>query len=78
MLGCKKYYFLVKEDVQIFHGDNFGGQLAYYKVLFENGCYGLYKLKCLKFNFLFGKLKVTFYGMMSFIYFIYEGFKFVL
>ena len=41
----------MKEDVQILYGDNFGGQLAFHKVLFENGCYGLYKLKCLKIQF---------------------------
>ena len=77
MLDCKECSFLVKEDVQILHEDNFGGQLAFYKVLFANGCYGLYKLKCLKIQFLFGKFKVKFYGMMFFIYFIYEGFKFI-
>ena len=26
MVDCKEYSFLVKEDVQILHGDNFGGQ----------------------------------------------------
>ena len=33
--------FLVKEkeDVQILHGDNFGGQLAFYKGFFANGIY---------------------------------------
>ena len=34
MLDCKEYPFLVKEDVQILHGDNFGDQLAFYKMLF--------------------------------------------
>ena len=33
-LDCKEYSFLVKEDVQILHGDNFGDQLAFYKMLF--------------------------------------------
>ena len=47
MLDCKEYSLLVKENVQILHGGNFGGQLAFDKVLFVNG-YGLYKLKCLK------------------------------
>ena len=51
MFDCKEYSFLVKEDVQILHGDNFGSQLAFYEVLFVNGCYGLYKLKCLKIQF---------------------------
>ena len=51
-----KYSFLVKEDVQILHGDNFGGQLAFDKVLFANSCYGLYKLECLKIQFFFWKI----------------------
>ena len=51
MLGCKEYSFLVKEDKQILHGDNFSGQLALYKALFANGCYGLYKLMCVKIQF---------------------------
>ena len=71
-----KYSFLVKEDVQILHGDNFGGQLAFDKVLFANSCYGLYKLECLKIQFFFfGKFKVKFYEMF-FISVIYEGFIF--
>ena len=79
MLDCKEYSFLVKEDLQILHGDNFGGQLVFYKLLFEKGCYGIYKLKCLKIQFfLFFKFKTKFYGMMFFIYSIYERFKFVL
>ena len=41
--------------------------LVFYKVLFANGCYGLYKLN--------GKVK--FYWMMFFISFIFEGFKLV-
>ena len=45
MLDCKEYSLLVKEDVQILHKGLF------YKALFANGCYGLYKLKCLKFQF---------------------------
>ena len=32
MLDCKEYTFLVEEDVQILHGDNYNGQLAFYKV----------------------------------------------
>ena len=76
MLGCKKYSFLVKEDAQISHGDNFGCQLAFYKMLFANGCYGLYKLKCLKIQFSLWKIESQIYRMF-FIYFIYEGFKFV-
>ena len=49
MLDCKEYTFLVEEDVQIVHGDNYIGLLAFYKVLFASGCYGcLYKLNCLK------------------------------
>ena len=51
MLGCMEYSFLVKEDVQILHGGNFGGHLAFYKVLFADGFHGLYKLKCLKIQF---------------------------
>ena len=43
MLDCKKYSFLVKEDVEILHEDIFGGQLVFYTVLFANGCYGLYQ-----------------------------------
>ena len=38
ILDCKEYIFLVKGDVQILHGDNFAGQLAFHKVLFVNGC----------------------------------------
>ena len=34
--------------MQILHGDNFDGQLAFYKVFSANGYYGLYKLKCLR------------------------------
>ena len=56
MLDCKEYSFLMKEDVQIVHGDNFGGQLAFCKVLFANGCYGLHKLKCLKIQFSLWKI----------------------
>ena len=48
MLYCTEYSFLVKEDGQILNGGNFGGQLAFYEVLFTDGCDGLYKLKCLK------------------------------
>ena len=48
MYDFKEYSFLVKEDVQILHGDNFRGKLVFYKVLFGSGCYGLYKLKCIK------------------------------
>ena len=51
MLGCTEYSFLVKEDAQILHGGNFGGQLAFYKVLFADGCDGLYKLKYLRIQF---------------------------
>ena len=51
MLGCTEYSFLVKEDVHILHGGNFGGQLAFYKMLFADGCDDLYKLKCLKIQF---------------------------
>ena len=51
MLGCTGYSFLVKEDVQILLGGNFGGQLAFYKVMFADGCDDLYKLKCLKIQF---------------------------
>ena len=47
MVDCREYSFLVKEDVQILHGD----QLTCYKVLFANGCWGLYNLKCLKLKF---------------------------
>ena len=75
MLGCTEYFFLVKEDVQILHGGNFGSQLTFYKVLFADSCDGLYKLKCLKIQFSPWEI---FYGMMFFIYFIYEGFKLVL
>ena len=56
MLDYKEMLFLVKEDVQILHGDNFGGQLAFYKVLFANGCYGLYELVCLKIQFSLWKI----------------------
>ena len=56
MLDCKEYSFLVKEDVRILHGNNFGSQLAFYKVLFANGCYGLYKLKCLEIQFSLWKI----------------------
>ena len=51
MLYLKEYSLLVKEDVQVLHRDNFGGQLAFHKVLFANGCYSLYKLNCLKVQF---------------------------
>ena len=78
MLDCKEYSFLVVKDVQILHEDNFGAQLVFYKVLFANGCYGLYKPKCLKIQFFFGKFKVKFYGVMSFIYFIYGEINLVL
>ena len=43
MLDCKESSFLVKQDVQILHGDNFGGQLAFCKALFAKCSYGLYK-----------------------------------
>ena len=56
MLDCKEYSLLVEEDVQILHGDKFGGQLAFYKVLLANDCYGLYKLKCLKIQFSLWKI----------------------
>ena len=60
MYDFKEYSFLVKEDVQILHGDNFRGKLVFYKVLFGSGCYGLYKvyknlifsLENLKLNFM--------------------------
>ena len=61
MLDRKKYSFLVKEDVQILPGESFGSQLTFYKKLFANGCYGLYKLKCLKIQFsLWKNLKSNF------------------
>ena len=56
MLNCKEKSFLVKEDVQILHRDNAGGQLAFYKVLLANGCHGLYKLKCLNIQFSLWKI----------------------
>ena len=37
----RKEYSLVKEDEQILHGDNFGGQLTFCKVLFANGLWYL-------------------------------------
>ena len=46
-----EYSFLVKKDVQILHGGNFGSELAFDKVLFADSCDGLYKLKCLKIQF---------------------------
>ena len=61
MLDCKEYSFLEKEDVQILHGDNFSGQLAFYKVLFANGCYDLYKLKCLKIQILWNDVFYLFH-----------------
>ena len=48
MLDCKECSFSVSEDESILHADNFDGQLALFKVLFLNDCYGLLKLKCLK------------------------------
>ena len=78
MLDYKEYSFLVKEDVQILHEDNFGNHLAFYKVLFASGCYGIYKLKCLKIQFSLLKFKFKFYGIKFFVCFIYEGFKLVL
>ena len=51
MRDCNEYSFLEKEDVQILHGDNFGSQLAFLKVLFGNSCFDLYKLKCLNGQF---------------------------
>ena len=59
MLNCQEWSFLGKDDAQIFHGDNFGGQLAFHKVLFVNGCYGLYILKYLKI-FSLGNLTLSF------------------
>ena len=44
------------EDVQNLHGDNFDGQLAFHKVLFANGCYGFYKVKCLKIRYSLWKI----------------------
>ena len=46
-----KLSFLCSEEVRILHGDNFGGQLTFYEVLFVNCWYGLYKLKYLKIRF---------------------------
>ena len=47
-----EYSFLVKRNVQILHGDNFGDQLAFYEVLFAISCYGLYKLNTQLFSLL--------------------------
>ena len=66
MLDCKEYYFLVKEDVQILHGDKFGGQLAFYKVLLGNGCSGLYKLQSLKIQFSLWKILSQNFNSSSF------------
>ena len=46
MFYCKEYSFLVNQDVPSFHGDDFNGQFTFDEMLFVNGCYGLYKLKC--------------------------------
>ena len=46
-----KLSFLCSEEVWILHGDNFGGQLTFYEMLFVNCWYGLYKLKYLKIQF---------------------------
>ena len=74
-----KYSFLVKEDVQILHGDNFGGQLAFDKVLFANSCYGLYKLECLKIQFFFlENLKSNFMKCFSFLSFMKDLFSVLL
>ena len=59
MLNCQECSFLVKDDAQIFHGDNVDGQLAFHKILFVNGCYCLYKLKYLKI-FSLGNLTLSF------------------
>ena len=56
MLDCKECSLIVKEDVQVLHGDDFGGQLAFCKVLFANGCYNLNKLKGLKVQFSLWKI----------------------
>ena len=64
IVDCKEYSFLVKEDVQILHGDKFGGQLAFYKLMFENGCYGICKLKYLKIQI---SLSKTCFLFISFI-----------
>ena len=48
ILDCKEYPFLVKDDMRILHGDKL--------LLFVNGCYGLYKLKCLKIQFSLWKI----------------------
>ena len=50
ILDGKEYSFLVREEDLIYrflHGDNFGGQLAIFKVLLTKNWYWLYKLKCL-------------------------------
>ena len=58
MIDCKEYcfFFLMKDDVQVLHGDNFGGQLAFYKVFFEKDCYGFCK-SAKTFNSIFKNLK---------------------
>ena len=42
---------ILKKNVEILNGDNFGGQLVLYEVLFANGYYGFYNLECLKIQF---------------------------
>ena len=69
-LDCKEYSILVKQDAYILHGDCFDDQLAFYKVLLENGCYGLYRLKCLKIQFSLWKIKSQIKWNDAF-YFIY-------
>ena len=60
----------------ILHGDKFGGQLVFYKVLFVNDYYVLYKLKCLKVQFSLWNIWNQTLWSTFFIYFIYEGYNF--
>ena len=46
----------MKDDVQVLHGDNFGGQLAFHKVFFEKDCYGFCK-SAKTYNTIFKNLK---------------------
>ena len=64
MLDCKEYSLIVKKDVQILHGD----MEIKKKVLFTNGCYGLYELKCLKIQFFCWKMQILWNDVFQLFY----------